>query len=85
MKLLVLAAGYATRLRPLTDNQAKPLLPVAGRPMLEHVLEKFADCPAIDAIYIQTANGDKLRDKEQIDTLKSTLEAAIFQPASEGE
>ncbi|HPH28469.1 MAG TPA: NTP transferase domain-containing protein, partial [Pseudomonadota bacterium] len=54
MKLLVLAAGYATRLRPLTDNQAKPLLPVAGRPMLEHVLEKFADCPAIDAIYIVT-------------------------------
>jgi [protein-PII] uridylyltransferase len=35
---------------------------------------------AIDAIYIQTANGDKLRDKEQIDTLKTTLEAAIFQP-----
>ena len=49
MKLLVLAAGYATRLRPLTDNQAKPLLPVAGRPMLEHVLDKFKDCPEIDA------------------------------------
>ena len=54
MKLLVLAAGYATRLRPLTDNQAKPLLPVAGRPMLEHVLDKFQDCPEIDAIYVVT-------------------------------
>jgi len=41
MKLLVLAAGYATRLYPLTLNQAKPLLPVAGRPMMDHVLEKF--------------------------------------------
>ncbi|MBL9040841.1 MAG: nucleotidyltransferase family protein [Myxococcales bacterium] len=54
MKLLVLAAGYATRLRPLTDNQAKPLLPVAGRPMIEHVLDKFQDCPEIDAIYVVT-------------------------------
>jgi [protein-PII] uridylyltransferase len=35
---------------------------------------------AIDAIYIQTANGDKLRDKEQIDILKTTLELSIFQP-----
>lgn len=41
MKLLVLAAGYATRLYPLTQTQAKPLLKVAGRPMMDHVLEKF--------------------------------------------
>lgn len=52
MKLLVLAAGYATRLRPLTDNQAKPLLPVRGRPMIDHVLDKFHDCPAIDSVYV---------------------------------
>ncbi len=32
MKLLILAAGYATRLYPLTKNKAKPLLEVAGRP-----------------------------------------------------
>lgn len=54
MKLLVLAAGYATRLRPLTDHQAKPLLPVAGRPMIDHVLDKFAACPEIDGIYVVT-------------------------------
>jgi glucose-1-phosphate thymidylyltransferase len=52
MKLLVLAAGYATRLRPLTDNQAKPLLPVRGRPMIDHVLDKFHGCAAIDAVYV---------------------------------
>jgi glucose-1-phosphate thymidylyltransferase len=54
MKLLVLAAGYATRLRPLTDNQAKPLLPVAGRPMIDHVLDKFSASPEIDEIYVVT-------------------------------
>lgn len=54
MKLLVLAAGYATRLRPLTDNTAKPLLPVAGKPMIDHVLEKFDESPVLDAIYVVT-------------------------------
>ena len=35
MKVIILAAGYATRLHPLTLTQPKPLLPVAGRPILE--------------------------------------------------
>jgi len=38
MKQIILAAGYATRLHPLTEHTPKPLLPVGGRPMLEHVL-----------------------------------------------
>jgi glucose-1-phosphate thymidylyltransferase len=54
MKLLVLAAGYATRLYPLTQNQPKPLLPVAGRPMLEHVLERLLVIPGIDRVYVVT-------------------------------
>lgn len=40
MRVLILAAGYATRLYPLTLHQPKPLLPVAGRPMLEHILDR---------------------------------------------
>jgi glucose-1-phosphate thymidylyltransferase len=54
MKLLVLAAGYATRLRPLTDNQPKPLLPVRGRPMVDLVLDKFRGCAGIDEVYVVT-------------------------------
>lgn len=52
MKLIVLAAGYATRLYPLTLNQPKPLLPVAGKPMMEHVLDNLMPIDEIDAIYI---------------------------------
>ena len=37
MNVLILAAGYATRLYPLTLNKAKPLLEVAGKPMIEWV------------------------------------------------
>ena len=54
MKLIILAAGYATRLYPLTQNQPKPLLPVAGKPMLEHVLDNISTISAIDHAYIVT-------------------------------
>ncbi|MGH3141846.1 MAG: nucleotidyltransferase family protein, partial [Gaiellales bacterium] len=40
MKLLVLAAGYATRLYPLTRDRPKALLPVGGRPMADWLLER---------------------------------------------
>lgn len=54
MKLIILAAGYATRLYPLTLNQPKPLLPVAGKPMMEHVLDNIATVKAIDHAYVAT-------------------------------
>ena len=54
MKLIILAAGYATRLYPLTLNQPKPLLPVAGKPMLEHVLDNIATVRSIDHAYVVT-------------------------------
>ena len=54
MKLIILAAGYATRLYPLTLNQPKPLLPVAGKPMLEHVIDNLKTIDAIDHAYIVT-------------------------------
>jgi glucose-1-phosphate thymidylyltransferase len=54
MKVIILAAGYATRLYPLTLNQPKPLLPVAGKPMIEHVLDNLAPIGGIDRVYVVT-------------------------------
>jgi glucose-1-phosphate thymidylyltransferase len=54
MKVIILAAGYATRLYPLTLTQPKPLLPVAGKPMIDHVLDNLAPVGGIDRVYIVT-------------------------------
>lgn len=56
MQVLILAAGYATRLYPLTLNQPKPLLPVAGKPMLEHVIDNLSPIPDLHDIFIVTNN-----------------------------
>lgn len=54
MKAVILAAGYATRLYPLTLDRPKALLPVGGRPMVEHLLLQLADVEGLDAIYLVT-------------------------------
>jgi glucose-1-phosphate thymidylyltransferase len=54
MKVIILAAGYATRLYPLTLTQPKPLLPVAGKPMIEYVLDNLAPIAGIDRVYVVT-------------------------------
>ncbi|HUL51005.1 MAG TPA: nucleotidyltransferase family protein [Candidatus Nitrosotalea sp.] len=54
MKVVILAAGYATRLYPLTLTQPKPLLTVAGRPMIDHVLDSLAPIEGIDQVYVVT-------------------------------
>jgi glucose-1-phosphate thymidylyltransferase len=52
MKALVLAAGYATRLRPLTDETAKPLLPLAGRPMLDYVCDRIDEVEEVGELHV---------------------------------
>jgi glucose-1-phosphate thymidylyltransferase len=47
MKALILGAGYATRLGELTKNRPKPLLPVAGKPMIDHLFAQLDSIPAI--------------------------------------
>lgn len=54
MKALLLAAGYATRLRPLTDTIAKPLLPVGGRPMIDWILDRTTASGEIDEVHVVT-------------------------------
>jgi glucose-1-phosphate thymidylyltransferase len=54
MKAIVLAAGYATRLYPLTLDTPKPLLEVGGRPILERLLGQLAEIEELDRVYLVT-------------------------------
>lgn len=54
MNALILAAGYATRLYPLTLTKAKPLLQVGGKPMIDWVLDNLASVRELKTVYVVT-------------------------------
>ena len=53
MKAFILAAGEGTRMRPLTASKSKSLLPIAGKPFLQHTLDALK-ANKITEIYILT-------------------------------
>src|SRR5205807_9739489 len=56
MNALILAAGYATRLYPLTLRKAKPLLEVGGKPIIEWLFDNLVSVPNLETVYIVTNN-----------------------------
>lgn len=56
MNALILAAGYATRLYPLTLNKAKPLLEVGGKPMIEWLFDNLVSVSGLGTVYVVTNN-----------------------------
>ena len=65
MKAVILAGGEGTRLRPLTSNQPKPMMPLVNRPMLEHIVA-LLDKHGFDDIVVTVAYlGNQIRDVVQ--------------------
>lgn len=54
MRAVLLAAGFATRLYPLTRERAKPLLEVGGKPVLSHLLERVLELPELEQVLVVT-------------------------------
>lgn len=69
MKALILAAGYAKRLWPMTKNKPKPLLEVKGKPIVEHIIGHFKEIPEIDEIIIVTNDKFSLTFEQWADSV----------------
>ncbi|OMH32161.1 N-acetylmuramate alpha-1-phosphate uridylyltransferase MurU [Motiliproteus sp. MSK22-1] len=61
MKVMILAAGLGTRMRPLTDNCPKPLLKVAGKPLIQHHIERLAECGFRQIVINLAYRGEQIR------------------------
>ena len=62
MKALIFAAGLGTRLKPLTDTMPKALVPVGGKPLLRHVLDKLIAAGYDDIVINVHHFADQIRD-----------------------
>ncbi len=62
MQTVVLAAGQGTRMRPLTDRRPKPMLPVAGKPLVEHTLDTAVDAGASSFVVVVGYEAAAVRD-----------------------
>ena len=54
MQAIILCAGFATRMYPLTRNFPKPLLTVAGRPVIDYLVDQVVDLPQVQEVHIVT-------------------------------
>ncbi len=62
MKVMILAAGRGERMRPLSDRVPKPLLPVAGKPLLIHLIESLARAGLCDLVVNYAHLGRQIAD-----------------------
>ncbi|WP_026223638.1 N-acetylmuramate alpha-1-phosphate uridylyltransferase MurU [Methylosarcina fibrata] len=62
MKAMILAAGRGERMRPLTDHTPKPLLPAAGRPLIEHTIRQLVASGFNDIVINHAHLGQQIED-----------------------
>jgi len=78
IKAIILAAGYATRLHPLTENQPKSLLNVGDKPIIEHITDKVQRMEEIDQILIITNDKFHLMFKSWLKDYQSRIPIKII-------
>ncbi len=62
MKAIIPVAGAGTRLRPLTYTQPKPLIPVAGKPIISYIIDKLVDVGIRDFVFVIGYLGEKIKN-----------------------
>ncbi|MBN2120512.1 MAG: nucleotidyltransferase family protein [Candidatus Omnitrophica bacterium] len=82
MKVIILAAGYGTRLYPLTKDTAKPLLPVKGKPIIEYIVGKVQLIEEVSEIFVVTNHRFYKQFKEWLNNLISSIPITLIDDGS---
>ncbi len=78
MRALILAAGYATRLWPLTKNTPKPLLEVKGKPIIEHIIGRILEVPEVSEILVVTNEKFAITFEQWAESFKCPIKVRII-------
>jgi glucose-1-phosphate thymidylyltransferase len=78
MKAIILAAGYATRLYPLTLNMPKALLPIGGKPIIDHIVAQMDTVEELDEIYVVSNDKFAGHFEEWAKTAKSRVPITVL-------
>ncbi len=78
MKAIILAAGYATRLYPLTLNTPKALLPICGKAILDYIVEEIETIEAIDSLVVVSNDKFFKNFEDWKNSSKSRLEITVL-------
>jgi len=82
---VILAGGFAKRMWPLTKDKPKHLLPIAGKIMLNYVLEKIEPLQNVDKIFISTNAAFESHFKQYLNEIKISKEISLFIEESRSE
>lgn len=67
---MILAAGFGTRMKPITDHTPKPLIPLAGRPLIDHVIDRLVEAGVkrvvVNTHYKAELLGEHLRSRRDV-------------------
>ena len=78
MKALLLAAGYATRLYPLTLDRPKSLLEIGSKPIIDFILNKIAEIKEIDKVFVVTNHKFYPNFKQWAEGVKNRLSIGVI-------
>ena len=73
MQVIIPVAGYATRLFPLTKDKPKTLLPVKGKPIIEHIIARIEELPDVKSIFVVSNDRFFPNLREWLDNFSSKL------------
>jgi len=85
MKAIILVAGYATRMYPLTLTQPKALLPVGGRPIIDRIVDQINELPEINEIIVVSNHKFITQFQKWTETVVSKIPIALLDDGSTNE